>query len=310
MLVGITGGTGFIGKKLVERHLADGDVVRVLTRKKELALSPAVQLVSGDLGDPSASLSPFAEGLDVLYHCAGEIRDPGRMRDVHVLGTERLIAAARGNIGHWVQLSSVGVYGPHASGVITEETNVAPRGPYEETKALSDERVLEAGGAGAFHVSVLRPSIVFGSTMTNRSLFQMIAMIDRGLFFFIGKPGASANYVHVDNVVEALVLCAKTSAARGRVYNLSDYRTLEEFVFAIADALGKPPPRVRLPEKAVRRAASLAKRLPRFPLTEERVDALTNRSWYSIRRIVHDLAYAHPRSMEQGISELVSGRRL
>jgi nucleoside-diphosphate-sugar epimerase len=81
-------------------------------------------------------------------------------------------------------------------------------------------------------VAILRPSNVFGPGMLNQSILQMIQTIERGIFFFIGRRGASANYVHVSNVVDALILCGR-SAADGRTYNISDWCTMEDFVGAI-----------------------------------------------------------------------------
>lgn len=307
MLVGITGGTGFIGKALVLRHLATGDTVRVLSRRSgnKTVLPKSVELFHGDLTGPVESLMPFIDGVDVLYHCAGEIRDQAKMYPVHVMGTDNLCAAADRKIGHWVQLSSIGAYGPHSSGIVTEQTPLNPVGIYEKTKTESDQIVMNAAKEDAFTYSILRPSNVFGPSMTNQSLFQMIAMINKQLFFFIGKPGASANYIHVDNVVEGLVQCGKKDAAKGQIYNLSDHRTIEEFVAVIADELRKPVPRLRLPEMPVRWVAKLCGRLQHFPLTESRVNALTNRSVYSIERIQHELEYTHQVSMENGLSQMV-----
>jgi nucleoside-diphosphate-sugar epimerase len=73
--------------------------------------------------------------------------------------------------------------------------------------------------------------------MTNRSLYALVTMIQRDLFFLIGKPGASANYIHVDNVVEALMLYWSMPQAAGQVYNLSDHRTMETFIGVIAQSL-------------------------------------------------------------------------
>ena len=307
MHVGITGGTGFIGQALVLRHLAGGDTVRLLTRRSscDMALLNSVQVFHGDLTGSVDFLIPFVDGVDVLYHCAGEIKDQAKMHSVHVTGTKNLCAAANGRIGHWVQLSSVGAYGPQYTGIVTEETPLNPVGIYEKTKAESDQIVINAARDNAFTYSILRPSNVFGPTMTNHSLFQMITMIDKGLFFFIGKPGALANYIHVDNVVEGLVLCGKMDTAKGRIYNLSDHRTIEEFVAIIADELCKPAPRLRLPEMPVRWMAMLCGRLPSFPLTGSRVNALTNQSAYSIERIQHELGYAHKVSMEEGLRQMV-----
>jgi nucleoside-diphosphate-sugar epimerase len=308
MNVAITGGTGFIGRALVMRHLAAGDAVRVLSRRpsSQNGLPDDVKVYSGDLVSKadSASLSRFVEGADVVYHCAGEVTDATRMRLLHVDGTRKLVQASNGTIGHWVQLSSVGAYGPHRGGVVTEETSLQPRGAYETTKVESDQLVQQAAEYGAFTCTVLRPSIVFGAGMRNRSLRQMTKMIDRGLFFFIGPKGASANYIFVDNVIEALMRCGRMAAAKGKVYNLSDQRTVEEFVALVAGALGKSSPHLRIPEGLARLAARTLGKLPSFPLTESRVDALTTRVVYPTTRVEQELEYSHPTTMECALSFL------
>lgn len=309
MIVAVTGGTGFIGSRLVQRHVERGDEVRLLSRK---LLSPAMAsgaiVHAGDLLHDEG-LQTFVDGADVLYHCAGQITDPALMRPLHVDGTRRLIEAGVGRIGRWVQLSSVGVYGPVLHGEVTEESAPNPVGEYETTKAESDELVLAAAGEGAFGCAVLRPSNVFGAAMSNQSLFGMIRMIERGLFFFIGRPGASANYVHVDNVVEGLLRCATLQQAEGRVFNLSDHRSMERFVAAISEALGCKVPGLRLPELPVRWMAGLLGSLPGFPLTPARVTALSNRSVYPTRRIEQELGYRHGVGMEQGLREMVAAYR-
>lgn len=305
-VIAITGGAGFIGARLVARHVEAGDIVRVLTRRSQtqLPFGQAVIAYPGDLTDDSVPLETFVDGADVLYHCAGEVRDLCRMEAVNVGGTRRLLHAAQGKIGRWVQLSSVGAYGARRVGAVTEDTPLQPIGVYEQTKTKADEVVETAAAAGVMTFSMLRPSIVFGPEMSNLSLFQMINMINKGLFFFIGQPGASANYIHVDNVVEGLYRCGAIAAAADNIYNVSDWRTIEDFVGIIARELGKPPPTRRLPEFAARMVARLGNWLPRIPLTEARIDALTNRTVYSSNKIVHELGYEHRITMEDGLSEM------
>jgi nucleoside-diphosphate-sugar epimerase len=306
MIVAITGGTGFIGKKLALRHLELGDKVRVLTRRDatNTLLPKEVVLYFGDLHS-SDSLLPFADGADVLYHCAGEIRNASRMYATHVEGTQSLIDIAKGRIGRWVQLSSVGAYGQHREGVITESTDLNPSGEYEITKVASDALVESAALNGAFSYVILRPSNVYGAAMSNQSLFSLIKMIKHKAFFFIGKRGASANYIHVDNVVEAMLLCAINLQANGEIYNLSDCCTLEQFVALIAKCLNVSVPYISLPETLVRCVSTLFGFIPMFPLKTARIDALTLRSSYSTEKIMRDLAYKPIISMENGLKEMV-----
>jgi nucleoside-diphosphate-sugar epimerase len=309
MLVGITGASGFVGSALAQRHAAAGDVVRCLTRDPGANRHAGGQTFAGDLTRPDGRLTRFADGLDVLYHCAGEVVDARRMHLVNVEGTRALIRAASGRIGRWVQLSSAGVYGRHRNGLVSEETPLDPRGIYEQSKVDADALVLDAGRRRELAaVAVLRPSIVFGSGMPNQSVVQMIRMIERGLFFFIGSSGASANYVHVSNVVDALMLCGSSKQAAGRVYNLSDWCTVEEFAGAIADALGRPRPRLRLPERPVRRLVRIFDRMGTLPLTESRIDALVARRRYSIDRIQRELEYTLEVSTPVGLAHMVAQR--
>lgn len=103
-------------------------------------------------------------------------------------GTERLLTAAQGEVGLWVQLSSTGVYGPVRSGVVDEERILAPVNSYERTKAAGDLLVQAAAKSG-LKCFILRPSNIYGPDMPNQSLFQLIRMIDLGLFCHIDSRG-------------------------------------------------------------------------------------------------------------------------
>ena len=307
MIVAITGGTGFIGRHLIARHCERGDQVRYLTRTQPSVEIPGAMAIVGNLTSPVDGLRRFASGADVLYHCAAELRDETEMQSTNVSGTENLFAATGGQIGRWVQLSSTGVYGRKMSGDIDEHTTCNPANPYEISKAASDRILQDAALQQNLPHVVLRPSNVYGTDMPNQSLFQLIKMIDRGLFFFIGKPGAVANYVHVENVVDALLLCATARLpANGRTYVVSDHRPLEDFVRTIAGALAKPPPRFRMPEPLIRAVSKIAGGIPGFPLTLSRVEALTGRAIYRTDRIHTELGYENRISMEAGIGELAS----
>ncbi|MCX7184830.1 MAG: NAD(P)-dependent oxidoreductase [Nitrosospira sp.] len=308
MIVAITGGTGFIGKKLVASLVERGDTVRLLTRHSPRAAEKPslVSMYECDLVTVETNkLSAMLDGADVLYHCAGQLTDPHSMSALHVDATRNLAEAASRQVAHWVQLSSVGVYGPVSEGIISEEAEFNPVGEYEITKTISDQIIADTANRGGFSYSILRPSNVFGAGMTNNSLFSMIAMIDRGLFSYIGKLGASANYIHVNNVVEGLVRCGTMHSAKGRIYNLSDHRTIEHLVEVIAAALGCASPWLRIPKPIAQLIGRTLGRIPGFPLTQSRVDALVNRSHYPISRIQRELGYNHVIAMEDGLRELV-----
>lgn len=296
-LISITGGTGFVGRHLVRRHLEAGDRVRILTRRDDVPRG--AERIAGDLASGRIP-AEFVDGADILYHCAGEIRDAARMEAVHVNGTRALIAAANGEVGRWVQLSSVGVYGKRLDGPVLESDPPAPVGVYERTKADADV-IVQASG---IEHTIVRPSIIFGNDMPNQSLRQLVSMIERGLFFFIGPPGASANYVHVENVIDALQLAAGHDAAKGEVFNISDHLPMEQFVETIAESLGRKAPRMRVPVAPLR----LLAHIPRQPLTSSRIDALTSRAVYPTTKIETKLGYQHRVPLAEGLRAFVKSR--
>jgi nucleoside-diphosphate-sugar epimerase len=311
MIVGISGGTGFVGRRVVEQHVARGDRVRVLSRSGPGAPGgPAgAEWYPGDLASGPEPLAKFVDGLDVLYHCAGETRDETRMRATNVRGTENLLAAAAGRIGHWVQLSSVGVYGPRPAGIVTEDTVLAPAGEYEVTKTEAEQLAARRSASGGFSCSTLRPCNIMGVGMRDRSLYAMVSLVKRGVFFHIGTGRAILNYVHVDDVARALVLAGTSPAARGGTFNLARQITVDAFAAAIADALGVPAPRLRLPEAPVRLLAAMTAWLPRNPLSIGRIEGLTGTTVYTSERICRRLGFACSRSIEDGLREIVADWR-
>lgn len=306
MKIAITGATGFIGKLVVEKHIELGDEVRVLLRnkKRQIYFNNKVQFYIGDLSDVS-SLINFVDNVDVLYHCAAEIKNETIMHLSNVVGTINLIQAASGKIKHWVQLSSTGVYGPIYSGTVNESQIYNPINEYEKTKLKSDFLVLEAAEKNNFTCTIIRPSNVFGFQMSNTSLFQLVKTIDKGFYFFVGPKGASANYVPVENVIEALYLAATNPETKNKIYNVSNWCTIEDFVNNIANVLGKASPKLRMSIGFTKLVAKLTAFIPKNPLTEARVDALSNRAIYETTKIENELGYKPVVTVEETIVGLV-----
>jgi len=307
MIVAITGATGFIGKRLVMKHLLLGDEVRFLTRNpRKLNSLVGAQGYFGNLSAPNEVLNSFVSGVDVLYHLAAEISNEDIMWKTNVLGTQNLLEAADGKVGRWIQLSSTGVYGRRPADLVTESTLVNPSNMYERSKAEADKLMVAFCTEKNILACLLRPSNVYGPEMSNQSLFQLIKLINRGLFFFVGKKGSIMNYIHVDNVVEALIKCGQaTLPVRPSVYIVSDYCTIEKMVEIISLTLGKEKPQFRLPKFLVKIFAEIFVKIPKIPLKQSRIDAITGRVVYSSSNIYEALGYSNGVSIEYGIEELV-----
>ena len=303
----VTGGAGFIGRRLVHRHLEAGDCVRVLSRA-ETRLFPkgSIECHVADIVDGNENiLERFVDGADIVYHCAGEILNETRMPLVNAYGTERLATIAAGRIGRWVQLSTIGVYGFPRTGIVTESTTPAPPNIYETSKLDGDNALISVAKSKDMPWSILRPTIVFGHDMPNNSLRSLIRAIESGHFFFIGQKGAYLPYVHADDVVEALMLCGCDDNALDNVFNISDDVEIEEFVSQVASILGCKMPGMRFPEKIIRLVAIVMDKVPGFPLTTSRVDALTRRARHITDKIESELGYSPVTGWRKGLNEVI-----
>ena len=113
----VSGASGFIGARLVKKLISHGFSVRALTRNSNSIFPKGVEIFCADLASPTCNLKGFFYGCDIFFHCAGDIKNSMNMRALHVDGIQRLLKAFSDEIDlinrpmHWVQLSSVGVYG-------------------------------------------------------------------------------------------------------------------------------------------------------------------------------------------------------
>lgn len=303
-MIAVTGATGFIGQGIVRAALAQGHSVTLLSRGNKAyqaqdlfgAHDPArLHWMQADLTDSHIDLDavfgPQLSRCETLFHCAGELKDTKLMHALHVTGTARLIAAAQGRVRTWVQLSSVGAYGPDATGQITEATPEAPVGTYECTKTKADNLVRAASANKAFQARILRPAIVIGTQMPNDAIRHMIAALAQRRFAYIGAKPALTNYIAVENLVAALIAAPTAKAGPCEVYNLAQTCPLSSFIEALCHGLDITAPTRRIPLGFAQSVAYLGKLIPGFPLTLSRIRALSSQTCYQSDKLEQTSAY-------------------
>jgi nucleoside-diphosphate-sugar epimerase len=322
MKIAVTGGNGFIGKILVEKLSSLDFSVNILTRsfnRNDFNTRKSIHLFQGDLLNPNTCLEDFVVDCDVIMHCAGEVRDQSKMEALHINGTRNLIEAVlqeanRSNRKiHWVQLSSVGAYGPpsipHMLRFVDELTPENPVGTYEYTKTVADKILMEAARENPkITYSILRPSIVVSPDMPSHYLRSLIEMVRNKLFFYIGNHETVSTYIHVDDVVEALVLCATDSKACSQTYILSNDCYLRDLIDAVALFYAIPIPSKSIPESIVRLIERVMRVIPNFPLTQNRINSLVCRTRYSSDRIYNDLSWVPEKSIPSSVINMLSLR--
>lgn len=245
----VTGGTGFVGRRLVEKLVREGGRVRCLVRSPAKAADLhrlGVETAAGDVTS-GAGLEEAARGAELVYHVAGVVRAWGRVAyfEANAGGTERVVAAARAaGARRLLLVSSLAAVGPARAGEeVTEATPPRPITPYGESK-LAGEEALRAG-AGPLSWVIVRPCVVYGPG--DRDVLALFRLARLGLVPYAAARGARLGLIHVDDLAD-LLACAMERAAPSSVYMASDglARSWPEVIAAVAGAVGRRARAVRI----------------------------------------------------------------
>lgn len=253
--VAVTGATGFIGGRLVERLALRSSasveaLVRSYSRLARLSVLPQERLRfhQADLADLSCDLADVLRGCEVVFHCAyGNSGDVAERARVTIEGTRAVArACAAAGVRRLVHFSTVAVY------ALEDRESFDETAPYIEPQAvdleydqakLAAERVL-AEAAYEFDVVVLQPTIVYGpwgGRWTTYALERLPA--DAGALPTASEPMGVCNAVYVDDVVTAAMLAATVSNVGGRRFLISGApATWGAFYDAFREIAGIPPP--------------------------------------------------------------------
>jgi nucleoside-diphosphate-sugar epimerase len=315
----VTGGSGFIGGRLIERLRHDGWSVRALARSaaaEERIRSLGADPVRGDL-DAREALRAGADGCELAFHAAATLGGWGRPEDFergNVSGTRNVLGACReAGVRRFVHVGTEAAL--MAGRPLVQVDERAPLRPdsralYPATKARAEQEVRSANGDGLETV-VVRPRFVWGRGDTTL-LPLMSEMVRSGRFAWIGGGRHLTDTAHVDSVVEGLVL----AAARGRpgeAYFITDGEPVvfREFVSALlaTQGIAEPARSVPLPVASLLAAAGEAawRALPlrgQPPLTRFSLWVSSQECTIRIDKARSELGYAPVKSRQDGLAEL------
>jgi uncharacterized protein YbjT (DUF2867 family) len=260
----VTGGTGFIGPKVVRALRTEDREVRCLVRRPNKVgtlKSWGCDLVEGDVTDPD-SLQAAAEGCDAVVHLVSIIT--GRRADfqrVMTGGTQNLVAAAQAaGARRFVLMSALGV---------TEQTRTLV--PYYESKWEMEQAVQ---ASGLEHV-IFRPSFVFGRDGGALPLFVKQVRWSP-VTPVMGSGKRRLQPIWVEDVAAFFAAAIDLPDAANRTFELGgpDRVTWNELYERIARTLGKRRTRMHVPVSVARLGATVVERLPRAPLTRDQLTML------------------------------------
>ena len=315
----MTGATGFVGGHLVNRLVARGDDVVALVRSPRKAgdlTRLGVEIVEGDL-DSVDAMRVAMRGCDSCFHVAAGYKvgvfEEGceEMRHANITGTDNVLrAAVDADVSRIVYVSTIGYYG-NTRGQVVDETFVRTDKDwltcYDETKFKAHE-VAERFISDGAPVLIAQPGGIYGPGDTS-DLSLLVDRVKKGWIKINMMSAVGFNFVHIDDVVEGLVLVHDKGRV-GESYNLGgELTTLGELLAKVARLSGRKPPRGEVPVALIKMATGpwkyLAPRLGFPPNLKEMIkgsDGVTY--WASHEKARNELGYS-PRTLDVGLPDII-----
>jgi dihydroflavonol-4-reductase len=269
--IAITGATGFVGRHVVERLLAEpGLQLRCLVRRSSERESlessgSRVELVEGDVCKPD-SLAPLLDGASGVINLAGYRDFWSRDRELYYRlnthGAENVFRAALGaKVPKVVQVSTPLAFGVPASIPFDEESAPGPHpSDYARSKHLGDEAGWRLHRDEGLPLTVVHLAAVIGAG-DPRPTMEVRRAVERRLPVLVGAD-TTYTYVHVRDAAEAIVRALLEPKSVGRRYLIGCERaTTREYFEIIGELAGVPVPRWNLPESALLPVARVLERV-------------------------------------------------
>lgn len=265
MILAVTGGTGFVGGRLIQLAVESGHEVRALTRRSQPPRE-GVEWIEGDLGNRDA-LERLVQDSDAIIHVAGVINAPDAagFEQGNVKGTLAMLAAATAaGTRRFVHVSSLAAREPQLS-------------QYGASKARSEELVEGSG----LDWAIVRPPAVYGPG--DKETLELFKMARRGQIYL--PPKGHLSVIHVDDLGRLLLALAEPDAPNRLVIEPDDGRpngwSHRDFGSALGQAVGVSASIVSTPRVLL----SIASRLDRLvrrdkaKLTPDRVAYFCHPDW-------------------------------
>jgi nucleoside-diphosphate-sugar epimerase len=312
-IVFVTGGSGFVGRHVVQLLRERAYKVRALARRPPAQeLDPGVELVIGDLTEP-ATYAHALKGASAVVHSALTERPPD---DVAATSTLQKSSAQAG-VRKFIHLSSVAVYGNPQEGTITEKTPPVPAADeYSRAKLAIEEAIRANQEVG--EVTVLRLGCVYGPGDGWWSRGQLERM-KRGSVILVDGGTGTANLVHAADVASMVLLLIERSNPPFDVFNVTDgtpvswsryfselegilgHRATVSMRAADARIFG----RKWLHPSLMRRIAHKLLQGPVIhPLDDAGIDGFLSRAIYSSEKAVSELGFRPRYDLKSGIETM------
>ncbi len=304
MKILITGGTGFLGRRLAKEAVKRGAQVAVFSHNTNDEFRQlGINVIAGDILNREQLKNAFA-GYDVVYHLAAELDESSPdLWQVNVEGTRNVVNACKASgVKRLIFASAIGVLG-ESSTPLSENAPYAPETKYEKSKAAAEKLVASSG----VPYTIARMPPILGPN----KIWQQIFHAAQKNYPIIGSGNNYWPLVYADDVTEVLLKMLRP-AARDRIYNIAneDNHTYLEVYQTIAKVIEVPEPKKHVPVWLANFAALLYEtkcrifnQKPNVTKMRASIARLTRNRPVNIEKAKKEIGYAPKYNLEEGLKK-------
>ncbi|MEM0378837.1 MAG: NAD(P)-dependent oxidoreductase [Thermosphaera sp.] len=321
MKVTVTGATGFLGARVIEKLVSRGYSVKGTyhSRSKKILEEKNVKPVYMDLNEPS-TFHEVVKDSDVIIHLAAYYTFTGKKKLYYKLNVEatKILAelALKQGISRFIYCSSTEAIGPVENPPGNEDTPPKPQFEYGRSKLLA-EREVEKLGLQGLSYTIIRPSGLYGpGNIDDVSYWFITSFANRSLLskFKIGRGDTLIQFSHVDDAAEGFILALdKLDKSENQTFIVSEDKayTYNEVYQILSDITGNPPPRYSLSPRVSKlflsftHLYSLLSGTSNLLMRVSIVDSVTRHRAYSIEKAKRLLGFSPRYNLRKGLEETI-----
>jgi nucleoside-diphosphate-sugar epimerase len=301
----VTGANGFIGRQLCAEIVRRGCQVKTALRRPDLPQNGGEPVIIGQI-DGQTNWTEALRNTDVVIHLAARVHamhddaaNPlEEFRRVNVAGTEHLArSAAAAGVKRLVYVSSIKVNGDVTSEgtKFTETDNPFPQAPYAISKLEAEQALHRVAAETGLEVVIVRPPLIYGAGVKG-NFAQMLKVLAKGMPLPLASVRNLRSLVYVENLVDALIVCATHPAAAGQTYLVSDGEDI-----STPALLGRLGAAMCHPARLFPCHPALLKLAGRLSGKSDHVERLLGSLQVDSGKIRRELDWTPPHSLQQGL---------
>lgn len=297
----VTGADGFVGKAICEYLSAENYEIFKLDSPRKIFVKNSKHIYQADISEKrELEKIDFPQKIDVLIHCAGLAHQFGEtayedFEKINVTGAANICdLAVRLRVGHFIQISSISVYGSNESKKsITENIVCKPTGFYGLSKLEGERVVREICEKNDINLTILRLATVIGEE-DRGNVAKLIRAIGRKRFVWIGRGKNRKSLIYKKDVGRVCRLLVEKKNKGAEIFNLSaEPMEMQKIVRVISDSLETTIPKFHISAELIQNLLKLNRLfgLKKIKRISEKIDKWLAEDVYSADKIFKEYGF-------------------